>query len=232
MMLPVFGGISGDLPGAVELQYAGRLAQRRAGGHHVVDQQNAPAGEIAGTLEGAAHVPGAFLERQVGLRRCRTGAGQEDRVDREAQRPGDGSGNLERLVEAARPQARRVQRQRQDEIVVRRNEHLTEPGAEPGGQWQLMAILERLDQAVDREFVAKKGHRPREGGWILEAGAAALAERRPVAALRAQRRRELRQVARACRAQQAAAAVGGAQRTTAGQQMGGNAVQCSSQRLG
>jgi hypothetical protein len=125
-----------------------------------------------------------------------------------------------------------MERERQDEIVVRRIRQLPEAGAEPGGQRQLVAILERLDEAVDREFVAENRQRPREGRRVLEAGAATLAERRRVAALRAQRGGESRQVGGARRAQQAGAAVGGAQQATSRQERRGNAVQGNAQRLG
>ena len=108
-----------------------------------------------------------------------------------------------------------MERERQDEIVVRGIEQLAEAGAEPGGQRQLVAILERLDQAVDREFVAKQRQRPREGRRVLEAGAATLAERRFLTALRAKGGGERREIGRAGRAQQAAGAVGSTQQATA-----------------
>ena len=73
-----------------------------------------------------------------------------------------------------------------------------------------MTILERLNQTVDREFVAKKSNRPCEGGRILEAGAATFAQCCFLAALRAKGGGEVREIGRAGWAQQAGGAVGGA----------------------
>ena len=58
--------------------------------------------------------------------------------------------------------------------------------AEPSGEGQLVAIFERLNQAVDRKVVAKQGNRSRESRWFLEAGAAAFAKCCFYAALRAE----------------------------------------------
>ena len=95
-----------------------------------------------------------------------------------------------------------------------------------------MTILERLNQAVDRKFVAKKRNRPREGRRILEAGATAFAQCCFLAALRAKGGGELREIGSACRAQQAGGVVGGTQQATARQRVRGNAAQGALQGLG
>ena len=95
-----------------------------------------------------------------------------------------------------------------------------------------MAVLERLDGAVDGEFIAKKRGAPGEGGRVLEAGAAALAVRGLLGALPAMRRGERRQVAGATRAERAAVAVGAAEQATGGQQQVGHAAQWRALRGG
>ena len=95
-----------------------------------------------------------------------------------------------------------------------------------------MAVLERLDQAVNGEFVAEQREGAVKGRRLLEAGAAAFAVRGRFAALRAARGRQRRQVGGAGGAEQAGAAVGAAQQATAGQQAGGDAVQGVGERLG
>ncbi len=144
----------------------------------------------------------------------------------------DGAGDLGRLVEAAFAQAIRVQGQRQQQVVAGGGDDPGEAFAEPGGERQLVAVLERLDQAVDGEFVAEQRERAGKGGRVLEAGAAALAVRGRLAALRAARGRQRRQVGGAGGTEEGGAAVATAQQATARQQAGGNAAQGVGERLG
>ena len=103
------GNRDGDRPGAVEFQYAGRLAQCRAGGR-MTSSLIARAGRRGRRRrQRHRHRSRRALERQFGLRRRRAGARQEGQVHRDAERPGDGTGDFERLVEAACPQARQVE---------------------------------------------------------------------------------------------------------------------------
>jgi len=67
---------------AMQLEDARAFVGGGAAGHHVVEQQEVSAAEIAAAFEGATHVPVTFLERQFGLRRRGARALQAVAVDR------------------------------------------------------------------------------------------------------------------------------------------------------
>jgi hypothetical protein len=132
--------------------------ERRAGRHHVVDDRHAQAGERAPRGEGPAHVAGALARQQRRLRRGVAHA-HEPRQERDAAQRRDAPGDLRRLVEASLALARRCERQRHQRVEpARRERHLGERAAERVGVGELPGVLERLDHAIDRKFVAERRH--------------------------------------------------------------------------
>ena len=77
------------------------------------------------------------------------------RVDRNPARPADRTCQFQRLVEASFPKAQGMQRQGNDQVRRAGLGQRGELSAKPACQSQSMSILERLNQLVDREAVAK-----------------------------------------------------------------------------
>ena len=160
---------------------AGARTERRAGGHHVVDEQHASSAErVASCGERIDQVSFAGRGAETRLRRCGAAATKRGRVERGARAPGDARSEERGLVVAAAHEAQRVQRDRHDD-VGREAAVDSERGEERAERLREIAaalILEAHDGLVERRAVRTEGvHAHRDGREHEAAGLAGGTER-------------------------------------------------------
>lgn len=192
--------------GTMYFEDAGALIDGCAGGHHVIDQQYLSPAQVSATFKCPPDILVAFFRWQIGLPWGWPVTPYAAAVDGQIEVISDDPGNFHRLVEAAFAQAVRVQGQRDDELMLSRDP-LGQSAAQPVGDGQLMAVLERVNDAVNREIITKSGNRPVEVRRLLQAGATTLAVGRLNPALRATGRWRCWEIGRAIRAEQATLAI-------------------------
>ena len=143
-----------DFGGAVQFDNAGALVKRGASGHYVVDQEHVFPTHVVSAFESATHVFLAFLQRETGLWQCRPDSLQAAAVNPNFAAFSDNGSDFHRLVEAAFAQTFCMQWHGNDQIdggVDMFGKAVPQPMA----NGQLMAVLEGLNDAVNRKFVAK-----------------------------------------------------------------------------
>jgi hypothetical protein len=172
------GQIHGPRPGGHKCPGAGLAG--RAGGHHVVDQQDAAALDAPsaglGDGEGRFDVQSAPARALAALRVRPFGTDQGVGQIVEAGGSGQGPGDLGGLVEAPRQQPHPVQGHRDDGVGLRDQVGggAAHPAGEQGGELLLVAVLVLEDQAARRLVIDAGGPGPGEGVGLGEAGGAAL----------------------------------------------------------
>jgi len=195
-----------------------QFVEGRTRGHHVVNQDHPPAGEIRRASEGSANIPGPFAPGKFGL-----GSGMADSattacVDGHAPGLADRTSQFERLVEATLAQALGMQRHGDEQVRREAPSLRGELPTKVAAERQAMSILERLNQLVDRKTITKNG----QGGVVMrqprETAAADFATGRRQRAAWTACRRESRQVVLAGRAEQIIATFGAAQQAVLSQQ--------------
>src|SRR5262249_14225717 len=90
----------GDMLRAGDLEHARDLVERAAGGHHVVDDDQAHSVQVAADRECTAYVAPAFVARQRSLRGSMTNPHQRGAVERQTEAACRGSADFVRLVES------------------------------------------------------------------------------------------------------------------------------------
>mmetsp|Transcript_62038 Transcript_62038/g.146935 ORF Transcript_62038/g.146935 Transcript_62038/m.146935 type:complete len:275 (+) Transcript_62038:1087-1911(+) len=182
--VPGFGR-AGDHPGlhvhrAGLAQHTGDFEQRRAAGHHIVQQGDAAALQRPDAQrvdrEHAAHIGPAIGELQAGLGAVVTHAQQQSGIAAQPAPPRQRLGELMGLVVAALAQPRDGQGHRQQPVGradLGRAERGIEPRQQALAQVQGLVVFEVLQQPVPREAVVQRRHRAVQR-WRLGQATAAL----------------------------------------------------------
>lgn len=158
----------------MEPECPGTFAEGGAAGHDVVDHQNLPSAEVGHAFENTPDIGRPLGQRQFGLGGIGAPAAAAMDVYGQPESPPDDPGDLARLVEAPFTQAGRMQGQGNDRIELTSGQSLGQQCAEPPGEGQLSAVLEAMDQAIEREIVAIEGRGSVEVGRFGKAAAAVL----------------------------------------------------------
>ena len=146
------------------LERARQLGNCAAGGDHVVDDHDPASthGPLAGR-ESTLQIGVPIGRSQADLRSRVASANREPRCDGERQRAGGEACDLGRLVEAALRVPARMQGSRKQAVDIELQAEIRrvacEKPAEHAADCQLPAVLERLDQSVDRRCVGTDGER-------------------------------------------------------------------------
>ena len=126
----------------MQLECPGTFVERGAGRHHVINQRDAFAGQVGGTMKSAADVLDARPPGQFGLCRRMPNARADAGINRPATERTDRPRKFKCLVEAALTQAQRMQWQRNDQVSAT----ITGAGgqllAEPLAECQPVGVLE------------------------------------------------------------------------------------------
>lgn len=161
----------------------------------------------------------SLADVQLGLRTGGAYAEQAVGIERADVRPGDPAGHFGGLIKTPLPQALRVQWHGHQQIAGRQVGMPGQGLTQPAGDGQLMTILQRLNDAVDGKFIAKKTEGAVEMRRMALAVAAGSALRCWLGALQANTGRKSGQLRCAGWAQQGAAGVFATQQTTAGEKV-------------
>jgi malonyl-CoA O-methyltransferase len=152
-----------------------------AGGHDIVDQGQAAAGNTcAGArrkLEGCGQVAPPRRPIQPGLGAGVAAAPQQVSFGTQLQPPGDSRGNLPGLVEPPLAQARRSQRHRQhgiDGTTCLRDHGVGKPFGQCWRQIEAFVVLQSPQHAVPGEGIGHGGDAAFERRWLGQAAAASL----------------------------------------------------------
>ena len=159
---------NGNLPGASVLQYMGASLQRRAGGHHVVNQSHVLPADLGSPLCLIQHecVPGIATARigiQSGLGAGSAAPPEAEAAYRDAGVSAHGARQNISLVEQSAELARSVQGYRDQQVGEFRALLLDghdELGGEHCSASQVAIELEPADQPIHRELVEEGGVRP------------------------------------------------------------------------
>ena len=203
---------------ARRLQAAGEHVERGAGRHHIIDDEHMRPIQSLARDERAAQVAQALGTAQASLRRLLM-THTHHRIEQQWQTPStcQRAGKFDTLVEAAFTQTLRMERHRQQRSH-RKRPQLCQTARQERRHRQTLAILERLNQAIERKAVAEC----RPGGIESRRRRATLRTdaffQGRDAALRTAARRRLRQTRRAGDTHRQGASGFTAQHTTTRQQ--------------
>jgi hypothetical protein len=144
------------------LEGAGEGVERRAGGHHVVDDRHVPAAHVACHGERIGDIAAARVEVELRLRQRVRGAHGEHRVGFDAEPPCERPRDRPRLVVAAPGQALLRQRHRCHDIGQRQIAVLeggVQKAGERVGRCEARAELEVERERVERRAIVGKRER-------------------------------------------------------------------------
>ncbi len=161
-------------------QHPRRRVERRGRGHHVVDEQDRPAGDSTAPAEtkGAARAaqPGLAVERAL---RWRGPSASQSRDQRQAQSGGQRLSDRSRLIKATSPAAAPVERNRHHTVAL--TQFTAQPLGHTVGEMTPQVLqplkLEAANHRVDRRPVDPRGPQPLKGRWFPAACTAQIADR-------------------------------------------------------
>ena len=153
------------------LQCFRQFIQCRAGGHHIIHNDDVLARKINPAFEGMANVLAPRLPRQAGLRRGIDGSQASVQHQWQGQSPGQRPRDFHCLIESPFAQARGGHRYRQQQVALRlsRFEHQRRKKI---GHRQSMVVLQRLHQTINRKAVNQRAKSTVEMGHMFQALAA------------------------------------------------------------
>lgn len=139
------------------LQCFRELIQRRTGGHDVIHHGYDASLYVRLAHECTADVRRALFPRQRSLRPGFKHSVAKIECERRTQPSTHVARDLLRLVEAALTQTVHRERHRHDDIHALRCCGVSERVPERRGHGEIAAVLERVDQRIDRKIVGKNG---------------------------------------------------------------------------